>query len=263
MTTGQISHSRATEPRMTQRKLRDQHGLGRLEPIGQTSFVVATAKALRDEILSRDDDEMFLGSEDDLIVRLGVSQPTFRQAARLLEYEELLTVKRGVGGGYFGRRPTAEAVARLAGLYLLSHGTSFPDVMRTQGALEAELIRQITLHSDPAARQRLRDFLDSHPELWSLESLPMAIRAINAFWRLAGELTGNKSLALFSLASQAYGAKSLSLSFTGDRVRQYVAGLSEMCDAMLRGDFEHAIAIRRINNEMMIQWSCEDAGSTR
>ena len=240
--------------------------VGQLGPIGHTSAVVASAKALRNEILARSDGDMFLGSEDDLIALLGVSQPTFRQAARILEYEELLTVKRGVGGGYFGRRPSAEAVARMAGIYLLSHGTPFADVMRTQGALEAELVRQITLNSDFSTRQRLSDFLDDHPEMASLDDVPLAIRAINMFWQLAGQLCGNKSLALFSLASQAYGAKSLRLSFTKDRVERYVADLramcEAMCEAMIQSDFEHAIAIRRISNEWMIRWAMEDAGKT-
>jgi len=48
-----------------------------------------------------------IGSEESLIADLGVSRSTLRQAARLLEREGLLRVKRGINGGYYGQ-PTDE-----------------------------------------------------------------------------------------------------------------------------------------------------------
>jgi len=53
---------------------------------GGRSAAHRAAHALREDILAREDGEL-LGSEDELMERLGVSRPTLRQAARLLEHE--------------------------------------------------------------------------------------------------------------------------------------------------------------------------------
>src|ERR1700683_4326848 len=78
---------------------------------------VRTAAKIREAILRRKEGD-YLGSEEDLIARYGVSQPTLRQTARLLEQEQLLSVRRGQGGGYYVRRPIISVVARAAASYL-------------------------------------------------------------------------------------------------------------------------------------------------
>ena len=77
---------------------------------GDSSAVRKIAKALRIESLNSDEGTL-LGSEEDMLSRHKVSRPTFRQAAALVAQEQLLTIRRGVGGGYFVTRPKPEAVA--------------------------------------------------------------------------------------------------------------------------------------------------------
>ena len=86
---------------------------------------------LREEILSYEGPEETwpLGSEEEMCQALGVSRPTLRQAARLLEEEQLLVVRRGINGGIFGRRPTVEAVSRIASVFLRSEKTSYEDLI--------------------------------------------------------------------------------------------------------------------------------------
>lgn len=59
-----------------------------------------------------------LGSEDELVSKLGVSRATLRQVARLLEREGWLIVKRGINGGYFAGRPDLKAVENSVSAYL-------------------------------------------------------------------------------------------------------------------------------------------------
>src|SRR2546422_3655014 len=94
--------------------------------VAVTTAVDATVHVLRDEILDRPDGD-WLGSEDHLLERLGISRPTLRQAARVLEAEELLVVKRGLNGGLFARRPSTDAVARIASIYLRTEPTAVVD----------------------------------------------------------------------------------------------------------------------------------------
>ena len=233
-------------------------GLGELGPIKASSVAVTAAKALRNEILRRKDGDMFLGSEDDLIRRLAISRPTFRQAARLLEYEELLTIRRGVGGGFFGRRPSAEVVARMAGIFLLAQGASFSDILRAQQPLHAAALRLIGENTDPGVRGKLRAFLANHGHLQRVTDLPSSIRAVNAFWRLVGETAGNPALTLFLQASQAYGAKSAGLALTTTRLGIYVKGLHDLADALAEGDVARALAISQAQSERMVGWTADD-----
>ncbi|NGP08661.1 GntR family transcriptional regulator [Rhodococcus sp. 14C212] len=124
----------------------------------------ATADVLREEIFSRNMSEEFLGSEDELLERLGVSRPTLRQAARILESEQLLTVRRGWNGGFYTRRPDASVVARISGLYLRSQKTTFGDVWRTLSIVGAEAARLAAASPDlDARRDLLRMVLEADP----------------------------------------------------------------------------------------------------
>ena len=57
-----------------------------------------TASALADLSLAGESGR-FLGSEDELLLRFGVSRPTLRQAAKMVANDRLITVRRGTGGG--------------------------------------------------------------------------------------------------------------------------------------------------------------------
>jgi DNA-binding GntR family transcriptional regulator len=74
---------------------------------GLSTTLRQTVEALREESLRCAESEL-IGSEDDLLASHNVSRPTLRQAAALVAREQLLQVRRGVGGGYIARRPTEQ-----------------------------------------------------------------------------------------------------------------------------------------------------------
>ncbi len=160
------------------------------------SAVLRALPVLRDIIL-RLPAGAFIGSETELIARIGVSAPTLRQAARLLEHEELLVIRRGVGGGFFGRRPSAETVARSAALFLNLQNTPIGEVYSASQAINAEVLKRAALSDNDTERVRLGEMLEE----WrgSEESLGR-----DAFIVVAERLTdqmatlaGNAPLALF------------------------------------------------------------------
>ena len=99
-----------------------------------TSTADRVATILRERILSVKE-AAYMGSEANIAEEVGVSLPTLRQAARMLESEELLTIKPGKGGGYFTRRPTIETAMRSASQFLstkdLNSNSWFMDVADT------------------------------------------------------------------------------------------------------------------------------------
>lgn len=61
-----------------------------------------------------------LGDEGTLVAKLRISRATLRQAARLLEREGLLRVRRGIHGGYFAARPIYNSLEYAVGAHLES-----------------------------------------------------------------------------------------------------------------------------------------------
>jgi DNA-binding FadR family transcriptional regulator len=123
------------------------------------------AAVLREEILSRavaqpGDTGFFLGSEDQLMGRLGISRPTLRQAARILESEHLLEVRQGLHGGMFGRSPGPTAVTHTTSVFLRAQGASLRDVMAVQMLITPACARSAADHHDAVDRAALVAFVD-------------------------------------------------------------------------------------------------------
>jgi GntR family transcriptional repressor for pyruvate dehydrogenase complex len=103
------------------------------------SLVNATAERLRDLILAQEPD-VLIGSLPELAKRLNVGITTVQQAARVLEHEGLLHVRRGPGGGYFGGRPDAIALERSLATYLRVRRADDYEALEMMTLLDCELM---------------------------------------------------------------------------------------------------------------------------
>ncbi|MDB5424105.1 MAG: GntR family transcriptional regulator [Phenylobacterium sp.] len=165
------------------------------EDIGR-SAVLRALPVFRNLILAADDGA-FIGSEADLIIRIGISAPTLRQVARLLEHEELLVIKRGVGGGFFGRRPSAETVARSAALFLNLQKTPTEEVYSAAQTINAELMRRAALSDNTVARAQLAAMLDEWRTSNEALGRDQFIRQAERLTDQMAVVAGNAPLALF------------------------------------------------------------------
>ncbi len=119
-----------------------------------------TAAARLRELVLKTADGAFIGSEDSLVSGLGFSRNTVRQAARLLEREGLLLVRRGINGGYFGARPNVKTIERAVATYLETLDMDAEDVTVVASALWVEVLcRAAALRTDEA-RQLAEKFRD-------------------------------------------------------------------------------------------------------
>jgi GntR family transcriptional repressor for pyruvate dehydrogenase complex len=118
-------------------------------------LVSATAETLRELILACAPDAM-IGSLPEIAKKLGVGTVTVQQAARVLEHEGLLTVRRGPGGGYFGRRPDAVALERALATYLrVKHADNY-EALEMMTLLDCELMPAAARCSDAQRLDELR-----------------------------------------------------------------------------------------------------------
>lgn len=112
-------------------------------------LVAESADRLRDLILARPAGAQ-IGSLNDVATELGVGIVTVQQAARILEHEGLLEVKRGPGGGYYGARPDHAAIERAFATYMRVHDIGYREAFELTLLLDCDIICAAARHLDRA-----------------------------------------------------------------------------------------------------------------
>ena len=228
------------------------------------SAVREAADALRRDAIDRDDGEL-LGAEEDLIRRYGVSRPTLRQAAALVAQENLLRVKRGVGGGYFASRPDSRAVAHMAAVYLRTRHTTVTEVVRAVEPIRIELAKLAATGENEAAREEMRQFLAREREIDN-DQLRYRdfLRSEREFGRILGEMSGNKVISLFLLIlydfSGMLGRNEDIYINKPHRVGEYREKRNRLAEALLEGDPELAVVAAKRCAMNASEWLLEDLG---
>jgi len=225
-------------------------------------------EGLREQSLQCAEGEM-LGSEDDLLARHGVSRPTLRQAAALVVQEQLLQVRRGVGGGYIARRPTSRAVAHMAAIFLRTRGTSLEELSRSMAPIRAELARMAATNLDETSRQAFQDFLRREAEAVNEEggeSRAIA-KSEREFSQLLGAARGNRVLSLFldilfDLAANIPPEHDI-VRGRPDRLKDYRERRARLVEAILAGDPGVAGLLAYRMTELGQRWRDEDAVGPR
>jgi DNA-binding FadR family transcriptional regulator len=141
--------------------LRDETGAGRggspSPRAGKRNGAVSLAAAAKlREMIFAHEDGAYLGSQGEIMARLGVARVTLQQTARLLEQEQLLRVQRGVGGGYYAARPDESAVEKAVATYLRANRSGYEKILPLAGALTAEVLQLAANSPDEAGREALR-----------------------------------------------------------------------------------------------------------
>jgi DNA-binding FadR family transcriptional regulator len=121
-------------------------------------LVQAAADKLRDLILAKAPGAQ-IGSLSEVAQALGVGIVTVQQAARILEHEGLLEVRRGPGGGYYGARPDDAALERSIAAYLRVHGSAYREILEMMSLLDTELMPAAARCDDEGLRAELRALL--------------------------------------------------------------------------------------------------------
>jgi DNA-binding FadR family transcriptional regulator len=110
---------------------------------------------LRDIILAREPGAN-IGSLKEVAQRLGVGVVTIQQAARILEHEGLLAVRRGPGGGYYGTRPDEGALERAFAAYWRVHGFGYRESQEMLALLDCEIMPAAARCQDETLMQSMR-----------------------------------------------------------------------------------------------------------
>ncbi len=178
-----------------------------------------------------------LPAESTLMQQFGVSRPTLREAFRVLESEQLITVHRGAKGGARVHVPSGDVAARYAALVLEHRGTTLADVYQARAVIEPACVRILAGRRTAAQLKALRAALEEERD--ALGDVDLRPGAGN-FHRLIVEFSGNKTLlVLWSMLEHILGMATAS-RLTGSET---VAGRQ----ALSRGSAVHEKLIELID----------------
>ena len=169
-----------------------------------------------------------LPSEQQLMEQFGVSRPTLREAFRILEAEDLISVKRGSRGGARVTQPSLSVAARYVGLLLQVQGTTIADVYEARMVLEpacARLLARRRTKQDladlTACIEELRAAQAGRPGTAQLDAPEPALwsRQAARFHELIMQRSGSKTLAVQGGVLQDIVATHLALALSRDHAR--------------------------------------------
>lgn len=198
------------------------------------SLVGDTADKLRNLVFAAEPNS-FIGSLQTLARALEVGIVTVQQAARVLEHEGLLEVRRGPGGGYYGVRPDAAAVERSMTAFMRSYPTSFEEALDITSLLFNELVPAAATCDDAALKAELGRLL---PRLDGCGTDADCGAFENAFQDLLFRMVDRPLFKLLTLVTLQVGLTQSQrlLDGRGDAVVKWKEGRRRIIHAIFAGD---------------------------
>lgn len=198
----------------------------------------SAAARLREIILEREPGAQ-IGSLHEVGELLGVGIVTVQQAARILEHEGLLEVRRGPGGGYYGARPDVAALERSVAAYWRVHGARFDEVTEMMSLLDCEIIPAAALCEDGDLHEQARQFRE---RIESCRTEETRIAFEQDFHKLLFQMSRRPFVELLMrVAMSLYSTPPKSRLFGGEEgVMAWKTGKVRVIDAILKRDEELA-----------------------
>jgi DNA-binding GntR family transcriptional regulator len=176
----------------------------------------------------------------------------------LLEAEELLIVKRGPNGGLFARRPTTDAVARMASVFLRSEGTTVVDLARSWFLLLEQSAQLAAAHDDPSVRAVLLEKVIEIRDVVPESDREAMFAATHAFSLELADLSRSPTLRLFIrvLSTLIAGAPAdlRSIEALHELRGSVTHDLERVAIAVRDGDQASAAKFVRRHGELMVEW---------
>jgi DNA-binding FadR family transcriptional regulator len=123
------------------------------QAVRQPRLAEIVAAELREEILQGElGDGSLLPNQDRLAERFGVSKASLREAMRILEAENLVSVRRGRFGGVVIHTPSTDAAAYTLGLMLQANHVPLSDFVTALELIEPICAELCAMRKDRAAK---------------------------------------------------------------------------------------------------------------
>lgn len=207
------------------------------------------------------DSGSYLGAEDDLLARLGVSRPTLRQAAKIVQSDRLISVRRGTKGGFYAERPEAADAIKALTRYLRLNGATIADIVVVSRNISEEAAGFAAECKDRELRDRLAVFQAQIAEHDTPRSI---ILAETALARLLAQMSGNPAIQLVMEIGYTFGMEEQPGSLYESAEDRAIARRlqHDLCAAVLSGDADIAQLMMRRRSDNMRCWLERDGAGT-
>jgi len=221
-------------------------------PGANETLASRTARALVSLSLAADPGD-FLGAEDELLGRFGVSRPTLRQAAKMVERERLISVRRGTKGGFFAERPDARDAIQSLARFLRIRGASLGDVIQVTRPVSEEAAVAAARQRTEADAALLRQFVATIDARDTPRDL---IAAEVEMARLVARMSGNPVIELVMEIGYSFGLDERGSDLYADagRRERTRAMQRSLCQAIIDGDPDIARLMMRRRSEQFDAW---------
>ncbi|HUD92695.1 FadR/GntR family transcriptional regulator [Sphingobium sp.] len=184
------------------------------------------------------EDGAYLGAEDELLERLGVSRPTLRQAAKIAESERMISVRRGTRGGFYATRPDVSDSIRALNRYLRLSGVTVRELTVINSVSE-EAAQLAARCEDDSKRARLAEMMAQVPHLQGARAF---MDFDIDFLRLIAGMSGNPVVEVLIAMSYSFGMEEQGIYLYGTPIQQAAARdlFTAIGTAILRCDGELA-----------------------
>ncbi len=194
----------------------------------------------------------FIGAEDELLNRLGISRPTLRQAAKIAESEGMISVRRGLRGGFYAARPRVADAIRALNRYLRLQGATIRDLTMTN-AVTLESAHAAASCTDAALRATLTGLVE---EARGCATARGMMDIDTRFARTLAAMSGNPVIEVMVAMSYSFGLEEQGVYLYVDEDQRELARgwFAAIADAVISGDGELArfMMQRRLNT--VLEW---------
>ena len=230
------------------------------EAAASDTLVTRMILALSDLSLAAEEGQ-HLGSEDTLLATLGVSRPTLRQAAKVVESTRLISVRRGLRGGYYAARPSIADAVRAPARYLRLHDATLAQMHEISRVLGPESAALAAGCTDPALRAELAAFRAAIDAMSGTEeTVAGMIESDRTLDMLIVRMTGNPVIALFKQVAYAFGELERDLRFYREAEdREHCRALQRsVCAALEAGDADVARLMVARRSALIGRWMTDE-----
>lgn len=233
---------------------------------GKSSLIQKIVDELRELSLNSPEGSC-LGLESDLVERFGVSIPTFRHAAKIVEHDNWLSLRRGRNGGFYASRPQLRDVLEGPALFMKTQSATIEHVFELTRLILLSAAASAAVCDDVDLRNKLQAM---HDDLAAPPSTPQTSADMRAsaryLNRLVCEMSGNPALLLALDIAFAFGAYHPDHNLyegRADRIKTYREYQYRLADAVLARDPDRAMLASFRISELLAGWLAEDRGNPR
>lgn len=224
------------------------------QPTRRPKLAERVAEAIIAEIRSNDwPPGTLIGTEPQLVARLGVSRATLLEAIRQVERHGAAEMRRGGHGGLVVSRPVSRAVARVLSNYLEFSDVTLQEQLEATRILETLAAGLAALTADEQTVERLRDMVSQATAVESYLALSrQGLRLTTAI----AQASGNPALALFvrtlvHVRSDYFQRGSRRDRPISEAMNRFVGRLSTLVEAIAGGDAGRAEQLTQAHRDAL------------